>query len=277
MKKNGSTTRNLLAAGLALAAVSVAGYWLFVKQGRDGLNTGKAVSGTPAVSGAPGGAAAGTVASNAASRSGGIASAGAAKGISSSTRRAGASATSKPPTADQLAAEKMREQLDSGNESEALALARQLIKSGEPDVRSETIVVLGWIGVKALPELSSLLADKDKTVAEEAFREWQVVVDEISDDSVKSQMLVAGMTVIEDVDSLEELVMSFNDLPDELAVRDLAALAQSENALAAKVAREHYEFVTGEPFTTAQAAEAWIKQNRAEQESAAQGTQKKTK
>lgn len=182
--------------------------------------------------------------------------------VRATASKQGASGQTAVQTADQKAAEKMRELLDSDKEEQALALARELMKSGDAGVRSEAIVVFGWIGVKALPELSALLSDQVGTVAEEAFQHWQNAVDEISDDTLKSQVLVAGMSAMSDQDSLESTVMAFDKLPEDMAVRSLVSLIQSENARAAGVAREHYEFVTSETYSTPQAAEAWIKANR---------------
>ncbi len=164
-------------------------------------------------------------------------------------------------TADQQTAEKMRERLEQEDQKGALQLARQLVEAKDAEVRSEVVGVLGWIGVKALPELSKMLGDRDPAVAQDAFEQWKTGVDEIQDDAAKGQVLVAGMLAMKDQTELESSVMEFNDLPDPVAVRSLVTIIQSQNVAASEVAREHYEFVTGEPFTNVEASESWIKNN----------------
>jgi hypothetical protein len=48
-------------------------------------------------------------------------------------------------TEDARKASEMRDLLDNGNEREALAMARSLMSSSEPEVRSQVVTVLGWI------------------------------------------------------------------------------------------------------------------------------------
>lgn len=257
--------RNLAVGVLLLGVVGVAGFWLVSKPRRPGAGEATAVGSREV-----GREAAGAV-SPLAARAAPGARTNAAAVVTSGSNGVSRPVTPRVLTADEIAAGKMRDWLDKDNESEALALARKLMKSDDASVRLEVVGVFAWVGVKGLPDLTMLLADKDQEVAKEALREWQVALQEISDEKMKAQMLVTGLSAMSDVDDLEETIMAFNELPDDVVVRNLVTLAQSENALAAKVAREHYEFVTGEPYKTPQTAEAWIKENVTDESQAATG------
>lgn len=166
------------------------------------------------------------------------------------------------PAAVRALSDKMQKLLDDGDESGAQTVARQLMGSEYSEVRRDVIAVFGWVGVKALPDLSRMLADPDPDVARDAFEHWKRAVSEVADDASKAELLTAGMSVLASQSDLEACVMEFDSLPDALAVRGLVTLIQSENRVASEVAREHFEFVTGEPYVSPTASEAWIKKSQ---------------
>lgn len=170
--------------------------------------------------------------------------------------------TEAPKTAEQLQAEKMRELYDNGDEAAALALARQLMKSADPAVRSEVVEMLSWIGVSGLPELTMMLADQDEEVAQDALDKWQTMIAEIEDETKKGELLKFAMTSLKDADDLEFLSMEFNNLEPYIAVMNLVPLIQSSNPAAAKIAREIYKDITDKDFTTEPDAQAWIQENK---------------
>lgn len=165
-------------------------------------------------------------------------------------------------TADQKMMAEMHDLLDVENENGALQAARKLMTSEDVGVRGDVVEVLGWIGVKALPELSQLIADSDPDVAGAAIEQWKRAVNGVADKSVKAALLIEGMLVIKKQEDLESCAVEFSDLPDDLTVRSMVKLIQSGNSILSEVARSHYEFVTGEAYVSPQLAEKWIKQNQ---------------
>ncbi len=157
-------------------------------------------------------------------------------------------------TEDARKASEMRDLLDNGNEREALAMARSLMSSSEPEVRSQVVTVLGWIGMKALPELTEMLSDLDESVASDALNQWRMAYDELEDETAKAELLVAALGALRKTEDMEALVLSFSQLPEGLAIRSLNQIIQSGNEAAADVARGHYEFMVGEAYTTPEAA-----------------------
>ena len=164
-------------------------------------------------------------------------------------------------SADRAAADKMENRLENDDPSAALKIARELMRSEDAEVRSRVVSTLGWIGIRALPELSGMLGDERADVAAEAFQQWKEAVEEVTDDADRASLLVSGMERTPSQDDLESLVMEFNNLPDDLAVRGLVTVIQSSNEIASIVARDHYSFVTGNDYTTPADAEKWITEN----------------
>jgi uncharacterized protein YbaP (TraB family) len=78
---------------------------------------------------------------------------------------------------------------------------------------------------------------------------------------MKKDMLVTGMQTMQELESLEEAVMGFSELPQDLALRGLADVIESGNKLAGSVASEHYEHLTGEKYTGRDDMEQYIKDN----------------
>ena len=187
-----------------------------------------------------------------------------AKGSNSVANAAGAKAAGNTGVQkqEQVLMANMHELLDKEDEAGALQLARKLLTSEDTDVRGDVVSVLGWIGLKALPELSKMITDPDSEVAGSAIEQWKNAVREMPEEDAKAEVLMAGLSVIEDQEERESCLMEFNELADQLAVRSMVKLIQSGNPAVVPLAREHYESVTGEKYSSPEAAEKWIKQNK---------------
>jgi len=159
---------------------------------------------------------------------------------------------------DRTAAAAARERLNAKDNGVALGAARQLMRSEDAAVRSEVIRRLSRIGLPALPELSDLLLDKGGVVNREALQAWLRTVAACPDDGMKSRILLAGMSIMDKKEALEEIAQSVSGLAKPVALRSFVTLIESANPFAAAVAREHYRLMTGSEFTTADQAETWL-------------------
>lgn len=132
--------------------------------------------------------------------------------------------------------------------------------STNPEIRSELVDALGWFGDKAVLDLLPFMADKDSEVAESALAHWSSAVSEVGEKR-RAKLVEETMKILTDKETLEEIVDQLDDLDDVRAIQVCVNLIESGNANAAEVAREHYEFVTGEEYTTFEAAEDWLREN----------------
>lgn len=154
--------------------------------------------------------------------------------------------------------------LDEEDFAKVRAAASALAKSASPEVRSKVVESLRWFKQKALPELRSMLSDTDEDVAQEASEGWLEAVNEMTDDQLKAKELYEGMTQMRDADLLQEAIMGYYDLDDGIAVGSLVQLIHSGNPVAEQIAREGYEHITGDPYSSDEAAQRWVEQWRAE-------------
>lgn len=157
--------------------------------------------------------------------------------------------------------------LDEGKEREAMEIARGLKNSKDPEIRLQVLPELGWVGWKALSELSSMLADSDKAVAEEAFKQWKMAVGELTDLDSRFDVLVEGLKTVKESTDIDSILIEFNTYPDDQVVGMIQTLLQDPklNPVLRESLLEQYEFTTGSPWVNQQAAEAFIQRYRAAQ------------
>jgi hypothetical protein len=56
-------------------------------------------------------------------------------------------------------------------------------------------------------------------------------------------------------------VILFDSVPENLAVPAIVDLIKNGGAVASEIAREHYEFTTGEPYQSKEMTDKWLKEN----------------
>lgn len=148
------------------------------------------------------------------------------------------------------------------------ALRRQVdavLASDNIQLRRDMVCALGWFDEKAAAELTRFLNDPDESLASVAFDFWNRATDLVKDEAFRVAVAESAMKALNDVKKLEAVAAKLKRAKNEgVAVDALVRVLESVPAESAaeRVARETYEFVTGEPFSSAEAAEQW-KQKRA--------------
>lgn len=167
--------------------------------------------------------------------------------------------------ADQKQLDVIQDALDEENFVEVRRLAEKLIDHPSPEVRQRAVEALQWFGAKALESLTPFLADSSEDVREEAMSAVEQALSEMESESAKiayieSLFQIKGAC---DADGLTMLSGELQGLDDSSAVVDAAVrvITANSNPAAVKEMREVYEFVTGDPYTTAEAAQQWKAEN----------------
>ena len=143
--------------------------------------------------------------------------------------------------------------------TKAMKLAEDLMYSERVATRQKVADTLGWIGVRGLPLLTKMLGDPDKDIATSVFYHWVRSIGEVNDETSKVELLVNGLSLIEDQHQVEEGFMLLNSMPQTLAVMCLMQIIErGDNVVAFESALEQYEFATDEEFSTLERAEQWI-------------------
>ena len=159
---------------------------------------------------------------------------------------------------DRACVEAIEAALDDNDYAKLLPSITTASKSASSDVRAQAVEALRWFGKEALAELTIFMADSDDDVRTSACDAWTSALFEVEDPTLKGKLVVSAMEILTDADQLESMVMEINDLPNSAQMEILTRLIEGGNKVAAEVAREHYEFVTGEPYESRDAAQKWL-------------------
>ena len=166
--------------------------------------------------------------------------------------------------ADKTLAHQLQDALDAEDLKGVLAIYKNASESANPAIRQRMVSALSWFGEKALPELTPFMADADEDVRDDAQQQWSSALSEVEDDRQRAEIVEAAMNVLTDRDTLDQIVSELNSVPNDIAVSTLVRIITSGNATAAVSAREAYEFITGDEYTDANAAQQWLQENQDE-------------
>jgi len=168
--------------------------------------------------------------------------------------------------ADRETLKKVQQAMEDENIGMLRTAARAALQSQTDEVRSDTVDALGWFGVRAMDDLLPFMVDANADIAQSALDNWTTALGEIEDGKRRCTLIEGVMRVLTDKDALESLVVEFNESETFDVIQSLVNLIGSGNRASAEVAREHYEFLTGEEYTTVEAANAWVSENCTEDE-----------
>ena len=146
----------------------------------------------------------------------------------------------------------------------AIELAKRAVKSKKVEVRSEMVDTLRWFGDKVMPEIMMFIDDPDEGVRMDAMSAYQQAIYDIEEDSEKAKIIEISMRNLADSEALEEIASELIGMDDQLAVQTLINVIDGESKTGRRIAKETYETVTGEEYTTFEAAEAWLREQQEE-------------
>lgn len=165
-----------------------------------------------------------------------------------------------PTAKDRETAKKIQDALDNEDLAGVKAMVDAALLSDSSEVRQHVVDALGWFDQKAIADLTKFLSDKDPDVAQSAFNHWDSAIDMVENESFKLTVAKEAMKSLKDPDMLENVATKLKSAENEPAavdaVLDILNNVKPDSAAAAS-AKEAYEFVTGEEFTTVGAAALW--------------------
>ena len=171
---------------------------------------------------------------------------------------------------DKEIARKVSDALDEEDLATIKGLVRDAAASRNTEVRQQMVDALGWFDTKAIADLTLFLADPDADVAQSAFNHWDSAVDMVDDESFKVTVAKDAMKSLKDPDMLENVSSKLKAAEDEGAAVDAVVdilRNVKEDSAAAKIAKESYEFITGEEFKSLSEATLWkIKRDQEKKE-----------
>ena len=166
---------------------------------------------------------------------------------------------------DERRIDEIQTALDEEKLSDVKSLAEKLIDHPSAAVRQKAVEALQWFGAKALDTLTPYLADADEDVRTTAMDAVEQSLLQMEDEKAKLNYIESLFQIRGacDTDGLAMLGGQLKGLSDGAAVVAAAVrvIEANRDPAAAKEMREVYEFVTGEPYTTPDAAQKWLQEN----------------
>jgi hypothetical protein len=159
---------------------------------------------------------------------------------------------------------RMQAALDDGDSDAALTAARELINAPNVDARRAAVDLFRWIGPKALPELTRMLADPEEDLAELALEGWQMALGEITDHSATMQQAANAVVELQDEYARHEFMMEISLLPDEIAAGYYTCMLDVQDRRVVELALEYMTFMAQEPIENKDDAARWMARLKAE-------------
>ena len=140
--------------------------------------------------------------------------------------------------------------------------AEEFAKHPNPVMRRAAVEAISWFGDKGLPDMAVFLVDGDEEVASLAKERWSLGVQEVEDDQEKATLAKLGMLYVKDEDSLTTFMGDLTMVDDDLKVMQvLVDLIEEGTPESAAVAREQYEWMTGDEYKSVDDADLWLQEN----------------
>lgn len=179
---------------------------------------------------------------------------------------------------DQKLADAVQAALDDDDFEKTRASALAALKSENPDVRQEAVDALGWFEDKALVDLTKVLADPNKDVADSARSHIETALMGMEDndrafalaaeyiklypEDEESRTMFAGVLTStagaiidpEDADSAHDVAYAKGNRSSIVTI--VSEMIEMGGGMA-KEAKEVYENITGDAWTDRAAADAW--------------------
>ena len=140
--------------------------------------------------------------------------------------------------------------------------AGELAKNPNPVVRRAVVEAVSWFGDKGLPDMAIFLVDSDEEVSSLAKERWSLGVQEVEDEQERVTLAKLGMLYVKDEDSLSTFMGDLTTVNDDLKIMQaLVDLIEEGTPESATVAREQYEWMTGDEYRDVDTADLWLQEN----------------
>lgn len=141
----------------------------------------------------------------------------------------------------------------------AIALASSAIDSSSVELREKAVECLAWYDVDGMAALTPFLTDPDEGIAAKAIAAWTDALAHIDDDNERADIVRLMAKSMNSVEAINNMLITTGNTSDLAAMQIIVDVIDCGTEEAMAAAKDHYEFMTGEEFTTLEAAEEWLR------------------
>ena len=151
-----------------------------------------------------------------------------------------------PLSAEEQEAELVDDLISRGKTLEALRHARNLMDSTNVNVRVRIVELLGWIGKRAIPEITEMMNDRSSTVSTEALTAWEQAFAEIDGRHRQTGIIIDTAKILKNPDHVNSILLHLSGIDQEVSLPALATFIESgKGTVASECARDIYKHITG--------------------------------
>ena len=141
----------------------------------------------------------------------------------------------------------------------AIALAASAVDSGNVELREKAVECLAWYDVDGMAALTPFLTDPDEGIAAQALDAWTDALAHVDDDNERADIVRLMAKELKSEEAINNMLITTGNTSDLATMQIIVDVIDCGTEEAMAAAREHYEFMTGEEFTTLEAAEEWLR------------------
>lgn len=129
-------------------------------------------------------------------------------------------------------------------------------------LRQEAVSALGWFGSLGIPELLGFMADGDEEVAQSAFDLFEAALDDWDmGDRERASILVQAMSALKDVEQIDMLLMSLNNMRNSVKGNAILQVLSSGTPEAQATMRDQLGLYTDADVESVEAVKDWLQKN----------------
>jgi len=187
------------------------------------------------------------------------------------------------PAEAQEQLDQMNSFLDEREDDQALPIVRKLLRSPNPEVRSQAIFAARWIGKETIPDLMDVLPDADEEGLRQLLEALPDLIGEGTDGAepgeddyageraqakqIEDMILFAAKNPLVTIEVLEPLFNSFGPLPPFITLPILEKLVKHPNPIVSTIAGDAFTFNSGGyPWVSAAETKRLADEDRASRE-----------
>lgn len=141
----------------------------------------------------------------------------------------------------------------------AIALASSAIGSANPKLREKAVERLAWYDVDGMAALTPFMTDPDENVAQTAIAAWTDALAHVDDDNERADIVRLMAKSMNSAEAINNMLIATGNTSDLATMQIIVDVIDTGTEEAMAAAKDHYEFMTGEEFTTIEAAEEWLR------------------
>lgn len=141
----------------------------------------------------------------------------------------------------------------------AIALAASAISSDNVELREKAVECLAWYDVDGMAALTPFLTDPDEGIAAKAIAAWTDALTHVDDDNERADIVRLMAKELKSAEAISNMLIATGNTSDLATMQIIVDVIDCGTEEAMAAAKDHYEFMTGEEFTTLEAAEEWLR------------------